>query len=98
MTSVVAPIVAACGVKMPKMSGRGLGHTWGTIDKLESIPGFSTELSKTEFLKEINSIGLSLIQQTGHLAPADKKLYAIRDVTATVESIPLIASSIVSKK
>lgn len=98
VTLILAPIIAACGVKMPKMSGRGLGHTGGTIDKLESIPGFTTEVSPTEFLREINTIGLGLIQQSGQLAPADKKLYAIRDVTATVESIPLIASSVVSKK
>lgn len=97
-TLIVAPIVAALGGKVAKMSGRGLGHTGGTIDKLESIPGFKTEISQDDFVKQINEIGLCIVGQTGELAPADKKLYALRDVTATVESIPLIASSIMSKK
>ena len=97
-TLIVAPIVAACGGKVAKMSGRGLGHTGGTIDKLESISGFDTALSKEAFINAVNSCGLCVVGQTGNLAPADKKLYALRDVTATVDSIPLIASSIMSKK
>lgn len=97
-TLIVAPIVAACGGKVAKMSGRGLGHTGGTIDKLESISGFDTALSKEDFIKAVNDCGLCVVGQTGNLAPADKKLYALRDVTATVDSIPLIASSIMSKK
>ena len=97
-TLITAPIVAACGGKVAKMSGRGLGHTGGTIDKLESIPGFNTSLSKEQFIKNVNSCGLCVVGQTGNLAPADKKIYALRDVTATVDSIPLIASSIMSKK
>lgn len=97
-TLIVAPVVAALGGKVAKMSGRGLGHTGGTVDKLESIEGFKTELAREDFISQVNSIGLSVIGQSGNLAPADKKLYALRDVTATVESIPLIASSIMSKK
>ena len=97
-TLVVAPIVAALGGKVSKMSGRGLGHTGGTVDKLESINGYKTSLSIDEFLKQVEEIGIAVIGQTGNLAPADKKLYALRDVTATVDSIPLITSSIMSKK
>lgn len=97
-TLIIAPIVAACGGKVAKMSGRGLGFTGGTVDKLEAIPGYDTALSKERFFKIVNEIGLSVIGQTGNIAPADKKLYALRDVTATVDSIPLIASSVMSKK
>lgn len=97
-TLIVAPIVAALGGKLAKMSGRGLGHTGGTVDKLESIGDFHTELSPDEFLKQVNDIGICVVGQSGNLAPADKKLYALRDVTCTVDSIPLIASSIMSKK
>ncbi len=97
-TLVIAPILAACGIKVAKMSGRGLGHTGGTLDKIESIPGASIALSSEDFTKQVNEIGLAVIGQTGNLAPADKKLYALRDVTATVSCLPLIASSIMSKK
>lgn len=95
---VIAPIAAAAGVKVPMISGRGLGHTGGTLDKLESIPGFRTNLSKDEFLNQLEKIGVCLIGQTSEIAPADKKIYALRDVTGTVESIPLICASIMSKK
>lgn len=97
-TLILAPIVAACGVYMPKMSGRGLGHTGGTIDKLESIPGLSTALAPDDFLALVKKAGFAVAMQSGNLAPADKKLYALRDVTETVDSIPLICASIMSKK
>ena len=95
---VVAPIVASLGVKVAKMSGRGLGHTGGTVDKLESIPNFNVSLNKEEFIKIVNEVGVCIVGQSADLAPADKKLYALRDVTATVDSMPLIASSIMGKK
>ncbi len=97
-TFIVAPILASLGVPMAKMSGRGLGHTGGTIDKFESIEGFNVSIPTNEFIDNVNNIKLSLVGQTGNLAPADKKIYALRDVTATVDSLPLIASSIMSKK
>ena len=93
-----APIAAACGVKVAKMSGRGLGHTGGTIDKLESFPGFNVSISEEQFFSQVNDIGIAIMAQTGDVAPADKKLYALRDVTGTVENMSLIASSIMSKK
>ncbi len=97
-TLIITPIVASCGVKVAKMSGKGLGHTGGTIDKLESIPGFRVNLTKEEFLEQVNKINAAITSQTENIALADKKIYALRDVTGTVESIPLIASSIMSKK
>ena len=97
-TLILGPILASLDLKVAKMSGRGLGHTGGTIDKLESIKGFQVELSRDEFINEVNEVGMSVISQSGNIVPADKKLYALRDVTGTTESIPLIASSIMSKK
>lgn len=97
-TLILAPLVASTGVNMAKMSGRGLGHTGGTIDKLEAIEGFNTSLTEDEFISNVNKIGVALTGQTGNIAPADKKLYALRDVTGTVDCLPLIASSIMSKK
>ncbi len=97
-TLVVAPLASACGVPIAKMSGRGLGFTGGTVDKMESIPGFRTALEPSEFLNQVNEIGMAVIGQTAHITPADKKLYALRDVTATVDNFGLIASSIMSKK
>ena len=97
-TLVLAPLAAACGAPIAKMSGRGLGHTGGTLDKLESIPGLSVAMSVEDFIRQVKEIGLVVAAQTGHLAPADKTLYALRDVTSTVDSMPLIVSSIMSKK
>lgn len=98
ITFVVTPLVASCGVPVVKMSGRGLGHTGGTVDKLEGIPNFQTSLSEEAFIRQVNDKKVAIVGQTGDLTPADKKIYALRDVTATVDSIPLIASSIMSKK
>jgi pyrimidine-nucleoside phosphorylase len=95
---IIGPIAAACGVKVPMISGRGLGHTGGTLDKLESIPGFSTQLSLSEFKRQVSDLGLCFIGQTKEICPADKKMYALRDVTGTVECLPLICASIMSKK
>lgn len=97
-TLIVAPLAAACGVPIAKMSGRGLGFTGGTVDKMESIPGFRTALEPEEFIGQVNTIGMAVIGQTAHITPADKKIYALRDVTGTVDKLPLIASSIMSKK
>ena len=97
-TLILAPLVTSMGIKIAKMSGRGLGHTGGTIDKLESIEGFKVNLTDKEFIEQVNKVGCSVISQTKNIVPADKKLYALRDVTGTVDSIPLIASSIMSKK
>jgi len=97
-TLVIAPIVAAAGIPVAKMSGRGLGHSGGTIDKLESIPGFSTKISKNDFINQVKDIGIAVVGKIGNVVPADKLIYALRDVTATVDSLPLIASSIMSKK
>lgn len=98
VTLVLGPLLASLGIKIAKMSGRGLGHTGGTIDKLESIEGFNVSIDQKQFIKQVNDINIALVSQTGNLVPADKKIYALRDVTGTVESIPLIASSIMSKK
>lgn len=97
-TLIITPIVASCGVPIAKMSGRGLGHTGGTVDKMEAIPGLQTAINTERFFEIVNTIGISVVGQSGNLAPADKKMYALRDVTATVDCIPLIASSIMSKK
>ena len=97
-TLIVAPLASACGVPIAKMSGRGLGFTGGTVDKMESIPGFRTALAPEEFLNQVNEVGMAVIGQTAHITPADKKLYALRDVTSTVDNFGLIASSIMSKK
>ncbi len=98
VTLILGPLLASMGIKMAKMSGRGLGHTGGTIDKLEAISGYNVELTRENFIKQVNEIGIAIISQSGNIVPADKKLYALRDVTGTVDSIPLIASSIMSKK
>ena len=95
---ILAPIAAACGVKVPMIAGRGLGHTGGTVDKIEAVKGFKTDLTLKQFRKQLEEKSVVLIGQTGQIAPADKRLYALRDVTATIESIPLITASIMSKK
>ena len=95
---ILGPMLAALGIPVAKMSGRGLGHTGGTIDKLEGIPGFQTAISEENFIRQVNEVGLAIVGQTANLAPADKKIYALRDVTATVDNVSLIAASIMSKK
>ena len=97
-TLIVGPLAAACGVPVAKMSGRGLGFTGGTVDKMEAIPGFRTAMEESDFIDQVNTCGIAVIGQTGQIAPADKKIYALRDVTATVENLSLITSSIMSKK